>query len=79
MLLHFFEQLSLSINRYWEKYSKPSIWPLPTSDDQETTHHGSSDEQYSLKVFILVLGLKWYPLVVFMVSIVSNFWDFTTQ
>ena len=79
MLLHFFEQLSLSINRYWEKYSKPSIWPLPTLDDQEITHHGSSDEQYSLKVFILVQVLKWYPLVVFMVFIVSNFWDFTTQ
>ena len=45
-------------------------------DDQETTHHGSSDERFSLKDFILVLGLKWYPLVVF---IVSNFWDFTTQ
>ena len=79
MLLHFFEQLSLSINRYWEKYSKPSIWPLPISEDQETTHYGSSDKQYSLKDFILVLGLKWYPLVVFFVFILSNFWDFTTQ
>lgn len=48
-------------------------------DDQETTHHGSSDERFSLNDIILVLRLKWYPLVVFIVFIVSNFWDFTTQ
>ena len=79
MLLHFFEQLSQSVGRYWKKYSKPNEWTLPSSSDQELPTQGSQKKYTGLKKILLTQGLRWYPFFVLIIFAVSYLWDFTTQ
>lgn len=79
MLLHFFEQLSQSVGRYWKKYSKPNEWTLPSSSDQELPTQGPQKNHTGLKKILFTQGLRWYPFFVLVVFVVSYFWDFTTQ
>lgn len=79
MLLHFLEQLSQSVGRYWKKYSKPIEWTLPSSNDQDLPIQASLKKQHGVKKVFLTQGLRWYPLFVLVVFLVSYFWDFTTQ